>query len=111
MIKIVKISWIFLVLISGEKYLKLLLPHSSSVAQANCGVGFLSPFTSTIIAQRTLFVLFGLCFIPYEPQPPQTVTVWFSSISNTSELTEAKQADKLGVEPFELLKFGEEKHK
>ena len=56
-------------------------------------------------------MLFGLCFIPYEPQPPQTVTVWFSSISNTSELTEAKQADKLGVEPFELLKFGEEKHK
>ena len=41
------------------------------------GVGFLSPLTSTKIAQETLFVLFGLCFIPYEPQPPQTVTVWF----------------------------------
>ena len=89
------------------KIFKTIIATFFLVAQANCGVGFLSPFTSTIIAQGT----FGLCFIPYEPQPPQTVTVWFSSISNTSELTEAKQADKLGVEPFELLKFGEEKHK
>ena len=32
-----------------------------------------------------------------------------SSFHISSELTEAKQADKLGVEPFELLKFREEK--